>query len=171
MRGFTIIEVLISFAILIIVFAGIFAVLNVGGQSWNAGSGSLDLQQQARQAMDGITKELRQSNVNNITIAPDRTAINFTIPMNITTNPITYSSNIGYYLNEDNQVIREHPVDTTRVLANNITNLSFCCEGGDSCFDYQNSTIVQIQLEASKSVRQRALTPFNLTEQVRLRNE
>ena len=171
MRGFTLIEVLVSFGILIIVFAGVFAVLNVGQMNFGTGMASLDLQQQARQAMDGMTKEIRQSRVNNITISTDRTMVDFTVPINITTNPITYSSVISYYLNADNQIIREHPTETTKVLANDIRNLSFCCIGGSDCFDYQNSTTVQIQMEATKSVRQRNLTSFNLTEQVRLRNE
>jgi len=174
MRGFSLIEVLVSFGILIIVFAGVFAVLNVGQMNFGTGMASLDLQQQARQAMDGMTREIRQSKPGNITINPDGGAINFTVPINITTNPITYSSVINYYLNAtSNQLVRVHPAGTPpgKILANDITNLSFCCIGGADCFDCQNSTTVQIQMEATKSVRQRNLTSFNLTEQVRLRNE
>lgn len=179
MRGFSLIEVLVSFGILIIMFAGIFAVLNVGQMNFGTGMASLDLQQQARQAMDGMTKEIRQgcqncpNNPNNITIASDGSGINFTVPINITADPITYSSTISYYLNEDNQVVREYPAGTSpKILANDITNLSFCYYDIDShsCIDTQSTTL-QIHLGASKTVRQKALTPFNLTEQVRLRNE
>jgi len=173
MKGFTLIEVLISSVILIIIFTGVFLVLNAGDQSWNAGSGSLDLQQQVRQAMDGMSKELRQARGGNITIEPDGRSINFTVPINITTNPVTYSSVINYYLNAaGNQLERVHPVHTApKILANDIADLTFCCQGGSGCSDCQNSTLLQIQVNGAKTVRQRALTPFNLTEEVGLRNE
>ena len=173
MRGFSLIEILISSVILIIIFTGVFFVLNAGDQSWNAGTGSLDLQQQVRQAMDGMSKELRQTRGGNITIEPDSRSINFTVPISITTDPVTYSSVINYYLNAtSNQLERLHPSDAeSKVLANDIADLSFCCQGGSDCFDCQNSTLLQIQVNGTKTVRQRALTPFNLTEEVGLRNE
>ena len=71
MRGFTLVEVLVSLLILSIVLAGIFAVLNVGQMNWNSSMSSLDLQQQVRQAMDGMSKEIRQSSFSNININPD----------------------------------------------------------------------------------------------------
>ena len=173
MRGFTLVEILVSLLILSVVLAGIFAVLNVGQMNWNSSMSSLDLQQQVRQAMDGMSKEIRQSSFSNITINPDQGAINFTVPIDITTNPITYSSTINYYLNDNSQIVREHPSGTTKILANDISNLSFCCVGivAANCLDYDNSTAVQIYVEGNKTVRGRTYLPFNLTEQVRLRNE
>jgi type II secretory pathway pseudopilin PulG len=172
MRGFSLIEILISSVILIIIFAGVFFVLNAGDQSWNAGTGSLDLQQQVRQAMDGMSKELRQARHGSIIIEPDARSINFTVPINITTNPPTYSSVINYYLNAtSSQLERLHPLNTApKILANDISDLSFCCQGGSGCSDCQNSTLLQVQVNGTKTVRQRVLTPFNLTQQVRLRN-
>jgi len=177
-KGFTIIEVLVAVVILTILIWGIFAILNMADMVLNTDTGLIDLQQQTRQAVDGMSKELKNCRSADITILNSGARIQFIIPTDISTSPITYSGIISYYL-VGNQIIREHPVNTTKVLANDINSLSFCCGHYDALGNYvcdsvcTSSKIVQIQLSASKTVRQRTLTfPSTgvLTEKARLRN-
>lgn len=177
-RGFTLIEILVTSAILSFLIAGIFAILNVADRSQNLDMGLLGLQQEVRQAMDGMTREIRQSGrptnlsviSDNITIGDNGTSITFSIPYNLSTH--TSISNISYYLdyldsncyqnNNCYPIKRQQPAGTgtTKILANDINSLNFSLSGN----------IMQIQLGAAKTVRQRALS-FFLTEKVRLRNE
>jgi len=60
-KGFTLIEILVSIAILSVVIAGIFAVLNIGDMTWHSDMGVVNLQQQARQAMGSMVREIRQA--------------------------------------------------------------------------------------------------------------
>lgn len=168
MKGFTLIEVLFTMAIISILIAGLFMVLNMADVTWSLDEGLLGLHQQARQAMDGMVRELRQSTRSNITIT-NGTSIQFSIPTNITSVPVTYSELISYNVS-DRQLIRRHPLDESRVVTNDINNLTFSCwngtNWGDDC---SQSNLLQIWLSAGKTVRQRPLL-FNLTEKVRLRN-
>jgi hypothetical protein len=161
MRAFTIIEILVTFLILSLIIGGAFAVLNVANLSWNTSLGMLGLEQGVRQAMDGMTREARQSRPSNVDVHNGGSQLDFYLP-NIT--PV-----ISYYV-QNNQLIREHPNGTRQVLANDINNVNFCCVGGADCYDCSNSRILQIQLQASKSVRNAPLS-FSLAEQVKLRNE
>lgn len=165
-KGFTLIEILVSIAILSIVIAGIFAVLNIGDMTWHSDMGLVDLQQQARQAMDSMVREIRQTNTNpvegNISIVL-ASEITFSIP------PQNYGDAwigpIRYYLDtQKDQIIREYPTGTTKVLANDINSLNFSLSGN----------VITIQLSAEKTVRNRVLSfPLTgtLTEQIKLRNE
>jgi len=159
--GLSLIEILVTMVIMSFIIGGIFAILSIANLSWNSSMGLLDLQQGVRQAMDGMTREARQSRPTFITIANGGAQLDFFIP-NIS-NVISY-----YVLN--NQIIREHPTGTSKVLANDISSLNFCCLGGADCMDCANSRVLQIQIQADKIVRGRALS-FALQEKARLRNE
>lgn len=174
-KGFTLIEVLVSVAILSFIVAGIYAVLNMANKTYNEDMGLVDLQQGARQAMDGMTREIRQSGRSS------------PYSMNIDTNgSLTFSipsiSSIIYRLdNNFPQIIRQLG-STNKVLANDINTLNFCWWDGIDCCDpvsenCSNLQVLQIQIRATKTVRGRELCfpgpcdPVQfLTEQVRLRN-
>lgn len=163
MKGFTFVEILVSAAILSIIVAGIFLVLNIADMTWHSDMGLLDLQQQARQAMDGMVREIRQVEIGNATpLTINGSSIQFYIP--------DYSSSIGYNL-QNSQLIRQHSGNLS-AIANDIDSLSFCWwHSASSCNETRlNSDILQVQLNAAKTVRQRALA-FSLKEQVGLRNE
>lgn len=151
MKGFTLVEILVSVAILSFVVAGIFMVLNIADKSWHSDMGLLDLQQQARQAMDGMVREIRQSDSSDITITNNGGRVEFYIP--------DVSNAISYYL-ENNQIIREHPLSTKKILANDVNSLNFSLL----------SQVLEIQMEARKTVLQRELS-LSLKEKARLRNE
>ncbi|MBL7070034.1 MAG: prepilin-type N-terminal cleavage/methylation domain-containing protein [Candidatus Omnitrophica bacterium] len=163
MRAFTLIELLISMFIMVVIIAGIYIALSAAQVTWDSGSGMLDLQQSLRPAIEGMTRELRRSSPSLVTVSGlDAEIIEFSVPGS--------SNSISYYI-LDSQLIREHPSDTTRVLANDVNNLSFCCVGGSDCFDCANASIVQVEAGVAKSVKGRSLRQFDLINEVSLRNE
>lgn len=169
--GFTLAEVLVTVLILTFIIAGILAVFNVADISWHTDMGLVELQQQARLAMEVMIREIRQSGRLSYNIAVDTngTGITFSIP-NIL--------NIRYYLDAtSHQIIRQQPVGTgtPKILANDIDSLSFCWWDGIDCCDQiledcSNLYVLKIQLRATTTARQRPLA-FSLTEKVRLRND
>ena len=151
--GFTIIEVLVSLLILSLILAGLFMVLAAGDISFSVDAGMLQIEQQARQGMDQMVRELRHAQ------DPVITAINQD------SDRLTFNTEseagISYYRDiNTNQLVRELPAGTAKILANNIAY--FKCSF--------TSPVLEISLRADNTVRQKALT-FSLGEKVRLRNE
>lgn len=150
LNGLTLAEVLVATVVLSLLLAGALTILNSSDMVWNVDMGLVELQQQTRQAVTGMTSEIRQAD--SVSVASGST-ITFSTPW--TVNDITYS------LSGD-QIARACG-NSTSVLADNIHSLNFA-------FD---SDIVEIQLQAQKSVRGKTITfPMtgNLTGKVRLRN-
>ncbi|MGD9015047.1 MAG: prepilin-type N-terminal cleavage/methylation domain-containing protein [Candidatus Omnitrophota bacterium] len=154
MKGFTLIEVLVVVAILSIVIAAIYVVLNIANVTYNLDLGILDLQQNARIAMDWMIKELRESAPGDVSIGAGNDDITFDTPN---------ESNIRYYLDTgQDQIIRKYPPGTERIIANDIGNLNFTLVGN----------LLEIQITARKpQTPQRQDLTFLLKEKVRLRNE
>jgi hypothetical protein len=144
-----------------LIVAGIFAIINVADMTWNSDMAFLDIQQQVRLAMDGMTREVRQARSAQITVSGGGGRIDFFIP--------NVSNAVGYYL-QGGRIIREHPTGTTKILANYITALNFCCLGGAGCTDCAHANSLRIQIQGTKTMRGRTAT-FPLTEKVMLRNE
>jgi type II secretory pathway pseudopilin PulG len=165
MRGFTLLEILISFTIMSLIVAGIFAIINVAEVSWNSDMAFLDIQQQVRLSMDGMIRESRQAKPGDITVSGGGGRIDFLVP-----KPSAAGFNpVAYYL-QSGRIIREHPAGTTKILADYITSLNFCCLGGADCTDCTNANSLRIQIQGSRTMKGRTST-FPLTEKVMLRNE
>lgn len=174
MRGFTLVEILVSVLILGLLFAGIYGVLNVGSIIYREDINLVELGQQVRQAMDAMVKEIRESKSSEITIISGNT-ISFKVPPAVYgdpwVGPISYYRDVNDANNDGvvNQIIREYPAGTRKILANDITVLSFSVSGD----------LAEIQLAAQKTVRNRELCfpapcaepPKTLKERVKLRNE
>jgi len=164
--GFTLVEVLISTALLALLLAGMYGVLTVGEVIYRDDMNTLDLQQGVRQAMDGMLREIRQSGPLNITIDGSGERVDFSIPQ--------VDNEISYYL-QGGQIIREHPANTLKILANDIGTVNFACVNATT---YNETTclaspVFQIQIRGQKTVGLRTFYfPANttLTEEVRLRN-
>lgn len=175
MRGFTLVEILVSVVILGFLFAAIYGVLNIGNIIFKDDIALVQLQQQARQAMAAMVKEIRESKSSEVSIVEGNTEITFKIPPEVYGNP--WVGLISYYrdvndINNDgvvNQIIREYPTGTRKILANDITALSFFIMGD----------VAGVELAAKKSARGRELCfpapcaepPRTLKETVKLRNE
>jgi prepilin-type N-terminal cleavage/methylation domain-containing protein len=160
--GFSLIEILVCMMIMLFIAVGIYGVSNVGERTYSTDMGLLELQQQARQSIGGMVRELRQSDSSDITITNGGEKIEFRIPRNISVSNITYYPDIGYE-KTGTQIIRSYN-GTNSILANDINSLDFCCE---------NEDVLEIQLSAQKSVNRKTVSfPLNgtISEKVRLRN-
>lgn len=167
-KGLTLVEILISTLVLAILTGGIITILNIGTLAWNYDMGLVDLQQYGRQSIDSMIKEIRQTKASVLSV-PISTRVNFQVPTDISTIPPTYSSTISYYLS-NNSLIREYPTGTSKVIANDVNTVTFCCLGGANCSDCANADLLRINITFSKVSRSRPLS-FSLIEQVRLRND
>jgi prepilin-type N-terminal cleavage/methylation domain-containing protein len=74
-RGFTMAELLVATAVAGLVMAGVFLVLRGGQQAYLLGSSRVETQQNARVALDLMTRELRSAT--SITLIPGTTDITF----------------------------------------------------------------------------------------------
>lgn len=149
-KGITLVEVMVSSLILLFVIAGIFAILNVGNNTWNRDMILLDLEQSARLGMNGMVSEIRQAKQID---AFGADVITFKMPDEITTSSITYRLNTNSH-----QIVREYVLGN-KVIANNIFVLNFTYVG----------KVVTINMTARKTIGTGVIN-FPLTEQVRLRN-
>lgn len=171
--GFTLIEILVSVSIMLFIAVGIYGVSNVGERAYSTDMGLLELQQQARQSMSGMIRELRQNDSSDITISSGGEKITFRIPSAL--SPIAYSSYIEYE-KVGTQIIRRlltTPAKST-TLANDINSLNFCCWKSGACgADCSGADILQVRLSAQKIVNRKTVSfPANgtVTGKVRLRN-
>jgi len=150
-NGFTLVELLVASLIFSIVCGIVFSVFNTANYAGFTNSDFIDLQQQTRQVIDGMSIEIRQNPaVSPITIANGCSKITFT----------DAGDTISYYLN-GSQIIREYPLGTTIVIANNINSLCFTLA--------PSGATILISLTATKNTRGRSLT-FSLQEKVTMRN-
>ncbi|MFH1338439.1 MAG: prepilin-type N-terminal cleavage/methylation domain-containing protein [Candidatus Omnitrophota bacterium] len=150
MKAFTLVEVLVSAAILSLIIAGLYAVLNIGNATFGTDTKLLDLQQNARLAMEWMVRETRESSPAGTQIAGGN-SITFDTPN---------EADIQYYRDAANfRLVREYPTGTVRIIANNIETLSFSLSG----------FVLTIQFTARNP--QRADLSLSLKQQVRLRNE
>lgn len=156
-KGFSLLEVLITLLILAFIVGGIFSVLWVSDISWDSVSGTLDVQQAVRQAMQNVTRELRQARPSDVTILNAGRTVTFRVPLDNNIPP-NYSQLITYDLSGA-QIIR-NSAGINYTLANDITSLIFSRSGAE----------VTIQIGAQKTVRQKTYS-WSLTEKARLRNE
>lgn len=159
-KGFTLLEILISVAILTFVALAIYGVIVAGQRTYYSGLGTLELQSQARLAFFTMTRELREATSFAVTpVGADDDSIVFSTPN---------EASISYYrdVSDSNadgltsQVIREYPLGTRKVLANDVTSLRFLPSGD----------LVEIRLVVSKTSggRQYQLTS---SAKVEARNE
>ena len=81
-KAFTLIEMMVSVALFALLFGIVFEILFSGNVFWEAGSAQGDLQVQARQAFERLTKELYNSNQYRFYPAPNNaTWICFQLPV------------------------------------------------------------------------------------------
>ena len=151
-KAFTLIELMVTLLIFTIILTAIYSSFTISNNFYQIDMGLLNVQQQARQAMDWLVKELRESSSSSVSIS-------YTSPSleNITFNTPS-KTGIQYYV-ASGQLIREHPVGTTRVIANNITALDYTL----------GSSTLKIALTTSTTALKRPIS-IQLVEKISLRN-
>lgn len=156
-KGFTILEVVISAAILGVVVIALLNVFDSGNKLYSSSVKVMDVMQVVRKPMNEILKEVRQSKAEDIAITNSGAKIDFIVPLNI--NPVTYSQSISYYLDQNNQLIREHPPGVTSIVARNIASLNFSL----------TSNRLDVALQAQANLKHSTLV-LPVSETVTLRN-
>ncbi|MCD6539829.1 MAG: hypothetical protein J7K37_03915 [Candidatus Omnitrophica bacterium] len=153
--SFTLMEILVTTFILSLIIICAASIFYLGDLNWRRDSILLELQQEARIAIDRMSRELRQAESSSIIIGNEGKNISFSIP---DLSGGTYD--INYYLDiNSNQIIREYPAGTTQILGNNVSSLNFSLSG---------DTLI-ITLQVSKNLRGNPLS-FSLKEKIKLRN-
>ncbi|MDD5746965.1 MAG: prepilin-type N-terminal cleavage/methylation domain-containing protein [Candidatus Omnitrophica bacterium] len=156
MKGFTLVELIVSVAILSFIVIATTSLFSAGHDVFETSSGSLDMQRLIRQSVGGMAQELRQSSRSDIVIAGDGSTIECRIPTAI--DPLTKSDTISYRL-VNNQLVREHPAGTQKVLALNIDSLTFSLD----------DAVLSIQVQARVRMHKREVS-FTIQERVTLRS-
>jgi type II secretory pathway pseudopilin PulG len=159
--GFTLVELLVAGCLFIIIITLVLQTLIIANTIFNTDQALSDLLEGSVFSMDGMLRELRQGSPDTMTISNSGTRIDFFIPAS--TKPISY------YVSND-QFIREHPVNTFKVISNNISAVLFCCMGGLGCADCAGGNTLQINFGLKKNLRGKELFR-TVVEKVRLRNE
>lgn len=173
MRGFSLVEVMVTILIFSLIFAAVFMLLTGGEASWYTGDVQIELNQEIRKALLTVNKELRQTASSVISDVPADgdyyTSITFRIPEDIdgdgdvisAIGTIEWSDNINYSLNANNQIIRSVSGTPQAVLANNISELTFT---------RPNPRVVQIYIKARKSTLTGRNLEAEITSSLKLRN-
>lgn len=176
MKGLTLVELISVILILSIICAAIFSVLVICRRAWQIATTQLELQQNVRQAMERMARELNQSRASRINNVPADGVtypnISFQIPEDIDSDgdilaadgSIEWGGQIQYSLggSGNRQLLRTIDSDST-IWANNIISLQFR--------RYQiTPNILEITLEAEKTNITGHIQQTQLNLQVSLRN-
>lgn len=163
-KGSLLVEIVIAVGIFFFVGTVTLFVFKIADSAWNMDEAYLGLQQQLRSSVGGMIREIRQAKKGagrELAVTAGLQDMHFYIP--------GISTPVRYYL-QGNKLLREHPPNSVTVLANNVTQLSFCCVGGASCTDCSGAKQVQVRITGNKVLRGRTAS-FALDEKVGLRNE
>ncbi|HIE36245.1 MAG TPA: hypothetical protein EYP89_03295 [Candidatus Omnitrophica bacterium] len=165
-KAVTLIETIVSVSIILIILTATLGALYVGRRIFYSLSLKVELFQKGRIGLRSMEEEILQTRASLISIPPDGkyyNSITFQIPESIDENGnITWSSQITYFLNNDNQLIRAQD-NTSRIITTNINDLKFR-------IDDSASTILEIYLTASGNTFFGETISVDLVTSVKLRN-
>jgi len=158
-KGFTLMEVLMVSLIVPLLLSVIFVVMVSGDQIYSTVTVSMDLRQSARNAMERILREVRESNASTVTtISTNADRITFTTPRFKDINDVLIP--LTYFLNSSGHIIREYPPNTLTPVAVDVTLLKFVKTGPQ----------LDITIMSEKTANKRPLS-YSIKQKVRLRNE
>jgi type II secretory pathway pseudopilin PulG len=159
-KAYTLLEVLVSMIVFAGLFLPMFAILNSGNQIFFVVTNSIELRQQARNAMDRIVREVRESNQSTVTVDaldPNSSTLSFYGPRYKDAGgafqPIKYSLVSG-------RIMREFPPGDIKPIAVKVTRLYFNKVGPQ----------LEILIKVENPLADRPLE-LTLTQKVRMRNE
>ncbi|MBU4346541.1 MAG: prepilin-type N-terminal cleavage/methylation domain-containing protein [Candidatus Omnitrophica bacterium] len=174
MKGFTLVEILISIFIFSLVFMAMFMLLSGGQASFYTGDAQVELNQGLRNALITMNRELRQTRSTEINGVPADdnfyTSVTFRVPEDVdgdgdvidASGSMEWSGNINYALNADNQIIRLVQADQS-ILANNISSLRFRRFAG-------NLDVIQIHITAQKATALGRSLESSIMSSIKMRN-
>jgi len=112
-KGMTIIELMVTMAILSVIILGLVVFFSGGVRAWITGQYQLEAQRNARQAMESMVREIRHGKTVDISSTP--TSIVFKTPFN-------GSPNIRYHLNTGTGILYRN---TTNPIIDDVLSLNF----------------------------------------------
>ena len=130
-RGFTLLEVMVASAILLILAASLTTLLTLGQGVWQDTDNRLVIVQEARRALSEIALDLLHSSLTappqDLTIGAGGSTLTLQIPQSISNGVVTWGDVIRYQLGGNGaQLVRENlTTNQTRVVANYITGVTF----------------------------------------------
>ena len=157
-KAYTLIEVLLSVAIVTVLFAVMLSMLKSGNELYSGITTSIEIRQHARNVMERIVRETREGDeVITITVInADSDRISFTSPR--FTDGGGNKLPIQYYLS-NGMVYREYPSGTSMPIATDVTRLKFVRTGPQ----------IDVLVQTEKTTNRRPLV-YVLKQKVRLRN-
>lgn len=151
MKAFTLVEMMVSSVIFGALFLALLGVFTFGNSAYQRDVSLLELQQNARNGMDRLLREVRESRASVITsVSAQNDRISFQTPTR---------TGVQYYVN-NGQLIREYPAGTPHVIAGQISGATFS----------KNGKLLTIGLLAQRTYGEGVFS-FPLRKTVRLRNE
>ena len=182
-EGYSLIEMMVVVSIFTFLFAAIFTMLTISNRSWRIRYNKLIEQQEARKAMDEITRFLRRTNPEWIDESgnsypvniPSSNRIDFYIPIFALDGEITAFRKITFKLNPENphQLLKKVGNASAVVVATDIENLDFGggCAG---CSAFDCSTVAddcpRVTIAIETKSESDSKTEYSLNSQVTLRN-
>lgn len=138
--GYTLIEMLIVLAIVSLLFGAVFGVLNIGNTSFNTGSARQTIENQSRQGLDNMMRELYETSGGTVKLSGANSVITFNLPVGFdgSGNLLWGAEGVENYkiryLVDNNQLVRRvlDPSDkliSQKVLATDIQSLLFVLNG------------------------------------------
>ncbi len=138
--GYTLIEMLIVLAIVSLLFSAVFGVLNVGNISFNIGSARQTIENQARQGLDNMLRELYETSGGRVVLSGANSVITFMLPVgfdgagNLLWGAEGVQNYKIRYLVDKNQLVRNildssDKLISQKVLATDIQSLLFALDG------------------------------------------
>lgn len=134
MKGFTLIEVMVSAAILLILIFALFSVMNISRSAWFGGDVSAELRQEIIKSFARMESELKETRPSQISLSSGATNASLTFKLPQDNNGdgtildslgnIEWSANITYALNSNHEITRTFG-NQTAIISRNINSLLF----------------------------------------------
>lgn len=177
-RAFTLVELMLVVLIFTFLFSAALAVLSTSDRSWREGQSKLTEQQEARRAVDTMTRLIRQSNpdwVLNTTHYPviitSHNRIDFYQPVFTEAGQISTLKKITFKLNplDPSQLLKKEGTASAVAIANNVESVYF---GGGcaSCSAFNCSAVANDCPTVKITVQTRKSSGFSLSSEISLRN-
>lgn len=184
--GLSLIEVMISIAIIVIIGGALAHFLVTGGSAWRTGDAEIQANQEARKGMMSMVKELRQAEEGNIRTTNDALYSDNVLYNNIkfviisdtdgdgdtvsAGGTLEWSAPISYYV-AGNQLLRQSNGEI-KVLANNVIGVQFMMlVVTDPVNPMQESyRILTITIQTRKTSAEGRQIQSNLTSSTKIRN-
>lgn len=174
-KAFTILELLVVFALFTLVFAWLMVVFVNSDRTWQVGQNKLIEQKQARKAMTNIIATLRQSNpewdingtIYSLAISEENSRLDFYNPvLNDTTGNISSLRKVTYKLDPSNptNLLKKIGTEPESIIATSIKSINFSCGCSGCTAVDEDCPVVRVLVCSERN------TEYNLTSQATLRN-